>query len=284
MAPSRQWQLIRSWLRKTYNKEVHEFFKDIDQNRDLNISIGRDATKAVCLIGASDSQSIAEIKRGIFRDLKEKAGLKAGQHSVETLPDFSVEGFPQVQLWFYEKHSKAKLEKRRRAEARISFRVVDTDNFSKADAEAMAKKIYAKFATPVFSFEKGKKKAHYRHKQIGVEFILAIPDIAEAKRIIEAVLDLRGYTPNWDFLSISDKPDETFDVVKPVRVMGKTVRTISRPETRVYFNYAIAKVPPLIRDIPLVDISGRYWNALIKRQDEGEARAIYNRTSNLPLP
>lgn len=285
MAASRQWQLIRSWLRRTYNKEVHEFFKDIpaDLDLDLDITTGRSATKAVCLIGAQDSQSIAEIKRGIFRDLKEKAGLKAQQHDYETLPDFSFEGFPQVQLWFYEKYSKAKLEKRNMARARVSFRIID-DDWSKSKAEAMAQKIYNKFATPAFNFEKGSKKAHYRDKQKGYEFILAVPDITEAKRVIEAVLDLKGDTPNWKLLNLSDKPDETFNVVESMRVMSKTVRTVQRPSTRVYFNYAIAKVPPLPEDFPLVDISARYWNALIKRWDEDEPRATYTRASNLTLP
>lgn len=278
--------MIRSWLRKTHNKEVHEFFKDLPADLDPDNTSGRSTTKAVCLIGAGDSQGIAEIKMRNFETLKKKVGMDYQPvHDYELLPDITVEGKPQVQLWFWEKYSVAKRNNRQQARARVSFRIMD-ENWSTADANAMALKIRDKFAKPIYSFEKGQLSLQYLNKKKAHNFRLTVDDKAEAKRVIEDVLDLLGETPNWDYL-VKAESEKNFNESKTTRVLGKTVKVSpQRPKTIVYFKYAVAKVPPLLTDFALVDTSGSYVNALYHESNpylasEPQVRGPYSR--QIPL-
>lgn len=264
MAVSKQWSLVRSWLRKTYNKEVHEFFKDLPADIDPDNSSGRSTTKAVCLIGAADSQGIAAQKQENFRRLKEAVGIGAytPSHDYERLPGISFRGIPQVQLWFLEKYSTAKTNGRIKNphEMLVSFRI-NGDWSTEAPAKAMALKIKGKFATPIFQIQSGELKVTYLDKSKGYDFRLLIDSKEEAKRVIESVMDLNGDTPQWKLLK-THKSEEGFDTVETVRVVGETIKITSlRPKTEVFFRYAIAKVPPRISEIALVDTSFRYPRA-----------------------
>lgn len=264
MTASRQWQLIRSWLRRTYNKEVHEFFKDIpaDLDLDLDLNTGRSATKAVCLIGANDSQGIAEIKRGIFRDLKERAGLYAQySHPFIALPEETVQIYPQVQLWFYERPRTAKLHNRKPLSVQISFRVKD-DTWTPANAKALALKIKDSFAKPVFHFMTGEFKFTYTNRAKGQRFCLPMPTREAAKDVLQKVFALMNETPNWECLRKSEGEENYPDSGKTIQVFGKTVKRHSnRCGVEVYFRYAIGKVPDLPNDVALVDTSQTYLNA-----------------------
>lgn len=266
MTASRQWQLIRNWLRRTYNKEVHEFFKDIpaDLDLDFDVNTGRSATKAVCLIGANDSQSIAEIKRGIFRDLKERAGLITQfNHPFVALPDVTVQDYPQVQLWFYERPRSAKIHDRLKNPLRvqISFRVRD-DNWTPSNAKALALRIKDSLAKPIFHFMTGEFKFTYANRAKGQRFCLPMPSREAAKEVLEKVFALMNETPNWDNLAKSESGQEFPSSGKTVQVFGKTVKRHSnRSGVEVYFRYAIAKIPDLPNDVPLVDTSQTYLNA-----------------------
>jgi hypothetical protein len=286
MAVSKQWAMIRSWLRKTHNKEVHEFFKDLSPDQDPDNTSGRSTTKAVCLIGAGDSQGIAEIKMRNFEALKKKVGMDwQPVHDYELLPDITVEGKPQVQLWFWEKYSNAKRNNRQQARARVSFRIMD-ENWSTAEANSLALKIRDKFAKPIYSFEKGQLSLQYLNKKKAHNFRLTVDDKAEAKRVIEDVLDLLGETPNWDYL-VKAESEKNFNEVQTTRVLGKTVKVSpQRPRTIVYFKYAIAKIPPLTTDFALVDTSGTYAKALYHESNpylapEPQLRSV--RAKNVPL-
>jgi len=267
MAVSKQWQLVRSWLRKTYNKEVYEYFKDLPPGVDPDNSSGRSTTFAVCLIGANDSQGIAAQKQENFKALKQKAGLNdyIPAHDYERLPGLSFRGLPQVQLWFHEKYSVAKTNNRAKhpAEARISFRISGDRWRAEAPAREMALKIRNKFARPIFQINAGELKVTYLDKEKGYDFRLLVTNRAEGKRIIESVMDLKGENPDWKHLRWTFAEEETFSSVpEKHRVVGKTVTVSSlRPKTDLYFSYAIAKVPPRIEEIYLVDTSRRYQNA-----------------------
>jgi hypothetical protein len=264
MAVSKQWQLVRSWLRKTYNKEVYEYFKDLPPGVDPDNSSGRSTTFAVCLIGANDSQGIAAQKQENFKRLKEKAGMTdyLPAHDYERLPGIAFRGIPQVQLWFREKQSAARAAGRSTnpCEARVSFRLPKDSWEAELPAREMARKIKRAFATPIFQIETGELKATYLDKDRGYDFRLLVRSKAEAKKIIEAVMDLNSHTPNWRLLKVHTSEAELFtDTPERFRVLGKTISVNNhRPKTIVYFAYAIAKVPPRTAEVPLVDTTRRY--------------------------
>jgi hypothetical protein len=263
MAVSKQWQLMRSWLRKTYNKEVHEFFKDYpDADPDNTSSLS--TTKAVCLIGAKDSQGIAQQKQQNFDRLRERSGLKLeNNHNYDYLIEESLRSKPQVQLWFKEKKSAAYQDGRNWIKAaRFSFRIKE-DWRSSNDANATALKIKNHLVNPLFHFTSGSKCASYIDPKKGYKFTLYIPDEAEAKKTIGKVFDIMEDTPNWKKLRISDFVEEK--TTTTVQVLGKTVRQFPlNKTTEVYFRYAIAKIDPYPRAFPLVDVSGKYVNAIYR--------------------
>lgn len=263
MAVSKQWQLMRSWLRKTYNKEVHELFKDYPDIDPDNAS-SRSTTKAVCLIGAKDSQGIAQQKQQNFDRLRERAGLKLeNSHDYDYLIEESLRSKPQVQLWFKEKKSSAYQDNRNWAKAaRFSFRIKE-DWRLPGDARPTALKIKNHLVNPLFHFTSGSKCASYMDKKKGYKFILYIPSEAEAKKVIGKVFDIMGDTPDWKQLRISDFVESP--TTTTVKVLGKTVRQFPlNKSTEVYFRYAIAKIDPYPRAFPLVDVSGKYVNAIYR--------------------
>jgi hypothetical protein len=261
MAVSKEWQMVRSWLRKTYNKEVYQYFKDLPSDIDPDNSSSRSTTFAVCLIGARDSQGIAAQKQQNFRRLKEMVGLGGcpPSHDYQRIPGIAFSGIPQVQLWFLEKYSVAKANGRSKHphEALVSFRIND-DWSSDAPAKAMALRIRDRFARPIFKIDSGELKVTYFDKIKGYDFRLLVPTKEEAKQIIEATLDLNGHSPQWKLLKTHSSEDDSF-TRETVRIVGETITINSiRPKTNLYFRYAIAKVPPRISEIPLVDTSLRY--------------------------
>jgi hypothetical protein len=284
--------MMRSWLRRTYNKEVYEYFKDLPPEIDPDNSTGRSTTFAVCLIGSNDSQGIAAQKQENFRRLKEKAGLNdyLPAHDYQRLPGIAYRGIPQIQLWFREKYSVAKANNRAKhpAEARVSFRLADSDWTSEAPAKTMALKIRDKFAKPIFQIEAGELKATYFDQLKGYDFRLLVNTKAESKQIIESVLDLNGHTPNWRLLKIHTSESEAFsETPQKVRVLGQTITVLTeRPKTTLYFAYSIAKVPPQLQDIYLVDTSRRYNKAYYQEPNPylgRQSRVSTNNNSVMPL-
>ena len=291
MAVSNTWAMMRSWLRRTYNKEVYEYFKDLPPEIDPDNKTGRSTTFAVCLIGSNDSQGIAAQKQENFRRLKEKAGLidYLPAHDYERLPGLSFRGIPQIQLWFREKYSVAKANNRAKnpAEARIGFRLVNADWASEAPAKAMALKIRDKFAKPIYQIEAGELKVTYYDNSKGYDFRLLVQNVEESKQVIESVMDLNGHSPNWKLLKIHTSDAGAFsETPQKVRVLGQTITILTeRPKTTLYFSYSIAKVPPQIKEVYLVDTSRRYHkayyqepNAFLGRQERG------NETRNRVMP
>lgn len=282
MAISRQWQLIRSWLRQTHNKEVHEFFKNNDENPDN--STGRNTTKAACLIGAQDSQGIAQFKIDNFERLKRRAGYYDTPHDFVFLNSASAEGFPQVQLFFWEKYSSAKARGFDQKRIRISFRV-NKENWSEAEMRYMASQIKAKFATPIVSFDLDEKTQVYFDNKNKIQFKVPVGTREEAIRLLNPVFELMGKTPNWNNLGESKRPINSTS--QRIRVVGEIIDSgPKRPNVNCYFKYSIAKVYPYPEDFVLVDTTRTYWNAFEYAPNPylgSESRAKYVKHRNYPL-
>lgn len=257
MAVSRQWQMMRSFLRQTHNKEVHEYFRNNDE--ELDNSTGPRTAKACCLIGAQDSQGIAQMKLENFERLKRRAGYYDNPHDFVYLDSPTVQGYPQIQLFFWEKYSSAKRRGYDQKRVRISFRIND-ENWSEAEMKLMASKIKAKFATPIVSFNLDEKTQVYIDKQKKIQFKIPVATKEEAIQLLDPVFELMGKTPDWNNLGESKQPQNSGS--DTIRVVNETIRLgVRRPNVNCYFKYAIAKVYPYPADFVLVDTTRTYWNA-----------------------
>ena len=65
MGVSQNWKNLRSFLQRTHNRRVNEWFRDVDDPVPDNSSSRRQAKRA-CLILPNESQNMALLKRNIF--------------------------------------------------------------------------------------------------------------------------------------------------------------------------------------------------------------------------
>ncbi|WP_013323848.1 hypothetical protein [Gloeothece verrucosa] len=66
MVVSKNWVYQRKFLQLTYNKEVNEYFRDIDDEELDTLNQPRKIAKRACLILPSDTQNMALIKMNTF--------------------------------------------------------------------------------------------------------------------------------------------------------------------------------------------------------------------------
>ncbi|HEY9711315.1 MAG TPA: hypothetical protein V6D48_24105 [Oculatellaceae cyanobacterium] len=262
MAASREWAFVRSWLRRVYNKKVYEYFKDLDSNDDPDINTGRSATKAACLIGANDSQNIALIKMYNFNSVVREIDREPIYGIPCTTFHRKVKFYPQIVLHFKESKEDAQRNNRRPIGAEHSFRF-HQKSISEAEVKELARKIKQEFATPPVKFKKGEIKISYKDEENDSEFILAVDDEAEAKKIITKILSIQGEKPNWDYLTNSES-GRNFKAKKTEHILGEVVELPQRrPIGHVEFTHAELKVRGLIPDKVLVDVTLTYPNALL---------------------
>lgn len=189
------------------------------------------------------------------------------------LPIESVEGLPQIQLWFREAYKDAKADGRADsvAHAQLSFRIKAEDESdwrnSETEAKKIARKISSLFAEPIFSIHKGENKFTYWDKKKAYKFVLYVTNEGEARRILTQLFKLLEDTPNWQKLTFN-KSEEDFKTKKNTKVLGETVPIPDRrPITTVHFQYAVAKIPPRAEDIGLVDTVGALPDAYIRKSN-----------------
>lgn len=261
MAISKEWSHTRSVLRKTYNKEVVRYFGDLPEDQEPDNVTGRSSLKRASLIGATESMMSANIKMMNFIfSIKQSHNKPAIYGTPVTNLDEEIKYNPQVALWFREKISDARIKGRVPIRARVSFRVLD-QNISKAEVQSLANKIKAKFGEPLFSFNKGKVKFSYRDKERGYAFILATDDEADARKVIDATLELQDHVPDWELLF--DSTSNQSWAKKTKQILGQTVEMpVKRPIGKVWFTHAELKIHGLNRDIILCDATRNYPGSL----------------------
>lgn len=92
-------------------------------------------------------------------------------------------------------------------------------------------------------------------------------DKTEGKRVVEQVLDIKGDSPNWEYLNLvtNDQPMNKYPTI-PERevVLGESRRMPrSRPIADVRFRYARLQLPGTGAIVNLVDTENRLPNLLV---------------------
>jgi hypothetical protein len=144
-----------------------------------------------------------------------------------------------------------------------SFRLMDVDpkTITETILQNATRKIIDLFAKPPFQWHKGKEMSSYTDWNNGYQLQLLVKDYAEGRRIIEQVLDIRGKSPDWEFMNHEKNavPQIAYrDTPKQVTILGKSVeQPVERPVVTVQFDYADIYIPGLRKPIILCDLSGR---------------------------
>ncbi len=264
---SREWANQKSFLRKVYNREVNEWFRDIAENELLDNSTARKQAKKACLIQSKDSQNMSLIKMLSFRHLVQQTHLMTNCYGIpiDSLQE-KVAFRPQVHL-FFRQDSSAVAGDRRPVEGEISFRLINetSSTMTEAKARLLATKIKNEFAiNNGYIWKKGKISCIYQDQEYGLKLkILSISE-TEGRELINKVLDVVGANYNNDYLRVSEpkRSSETNPTTSSL-VYGKQRKDKRwRPTANVRFRYAVLTVHGMQHRIILVDRSKTFLDAL----------------------
>jgi hypothetical protein len=268
MAISKPWQLIRSWLRRTHNREVMEFFRDLPPNADPDNTTGRSATKAVCLVGANDSQGIAQLKMEIFRDYCQQINKVANVYSMPKADyDASFVYRPQVTCYFRQDLSAVAAGKVP-VRSQISFRMMGEtgETLRETEVERLAAAVRRELATAGgYRWTRGKLKVVYNDKLQGYFMQLLVSTEAEGIQVIRKILDIQNHTYESDYVSTATSKKD-FPATPPKRMILQKLRTVprQRPTATVRFTHATLAVWGLPNDIVLVGHEYAHANPIEK--------------------
>ena len=267
---ARNWAAFRRLLRSTqfgHNAEVYRFFKGIDESKTTT----RKSLRDTCLIQANDSINDAKMRVQIFRDLVQQAHLKPDVYGVpmETYKE-TVDFRPQVWMWFTQDRA-AVPEGKPHITAEISFRLMDETpaTINETKAKTIAENIAKEFvvAGNGYVFTKGKILLTYKDEALGYRLKVQASTELEGENVFKKVLGIQNHTYDSDkFTNHTPKKNSVNNPVGTEKVYGKDVpKKRYRPTGNVRFRYAVLELCSLHRDIILVDTTGKYRDALVKK-------------------
>ena len=268
------WEHLQDMIRRDQNKLLARYFKDLGPNWQPDINSPRSAIRTACTITDDDTSTITLLRLFYFyiilgyafKGLAPVFGIPTQQFQE------AYELHPQIFLYFSQ--DKASIpDGLRPVEAQISFRVMGytKENMNPLKALPFATRIAAEFteANKGITFAKGKQIISYTDVRNGLKtlkiFALSQSEGVEIIKKICKVL-LLPFSP--DSVGVSDKPQKS-SVTKAVgteTVYGKTVKKKRwRPSSNVRFRFAYMVIDNREYPIPLVDTTGRFPDAIIKR-------------------
>lgn len=266
MAVSKNWSNLRDFLRKSYNKEVNEWFADIPDDAPDNLS-SRKQSKRACLILPNESQNMANIKMMSFRYICQQVHLRPDVFGFNfDQINESVAYRPQVKLVFRQDAAAVPAGKRA-VEGELTFRLVNetSESMTPAKAKILALKIKQEFAIGNgFVWKKGKHLVSYKDPELGLNSnILAISE-AEGIEVAKKLVDVTDGIYDQDKLTDHNpKRDSVTNPTGTEKVYGKQQKkTRWRPVANCRFQYAVLTIARLQYRVILVDRSKTYLNAI----------------------
>lgn len=256
---------FQSFVRKYVNRAVKEHFRDVTNNDpdSLSLDVPRQAIKRVCLHKDTDPITLTVGRlliwwveaKGLFNDV------------IYGIPstDFDIKYtyYPQVKLHFKESKYESSTNNRKPVRSEITFRWRSED-YNTTNITALATKIHADFAKPIFSFDKGKQCWTYWDDKKGYRFTVYVTSEVEAKKIIEQVIRIQDDTePDWDAHLREHKDNINYSTRETVTVMGEVNRKPrKRPTGTVKYEYAELFIHGLNKPIILSDATSYRPQAL----------------------
>jgi hypothetical protein len=269
MVVSRNWHNLREFLRKTYNKEVNEWFRDVQDDIPDN-STSRNNAKRACLILPKESQNMALLKTLNFRYNVQRTHLRPFIYGTPIGSFDKVRRHrPQVVLEFREDDLDIEAGFSP-LDGRISFRLMDEDSetLTIAKLTTIANRVKVQFGGETeYIWRKGKDLASYVDKNNGYQLQLLVRSKADAKELVEKVLACNNDTPNFKYLSYkeADAPTDAYPIAPgSLNILGEVVKQPRvRPIASVRFRYAYCSIWGKTSPVILYDRSFTYIDALV---------------------
>jgi len=182
----------------------------------------------------------------------------------------SVAFKPQIKL-FFKQDEDAVPPGRRAVKAELTFRLHDKTSatITPGDAGALATAIKQEFVSggsTGFAWGKGKNLTTYLDPEKGYILHLYALNKLEAEKVVKKILDIRQHP--YDADKLTEHIPTKLSVNNPVgkkMVYGQMVDTIRyRPTAIVRFEWASLQIHGKLRDVFLVDLTGKHRDALLK--------------------
>jgi hypothetical protein len=249
---------FQSFCRQYINRKVREHFKDLGgDDWQPNYANERHMSRAICTHDDDDPLSLTLGRLMVYYfEMKGEDQIPIFSIPSNSLYD-SVEAIPQVILNFQESSKDARDNKRSRYPLTAQHYIRFKGQYdSEAEVLTLANKVKRIFATPRFSFDKGKIKFHYYDKRKTHDFRILAPSELEARKVIDKLLAITDEEPNWEYLSESKKRHRNFNKTEYVRVNGKRYKKPQRRLSgRVHFRSAELHVDGTQTNLHLIDLS-----------------------------
>ena len=253
-------------VRKVYNREVREWFRDF--NDDDDISTPRGTLRRGCLHLEDDPIALTLGRMHLFdmqvRRLAEQPILGIPNEFFHQAREF----VPQIILYF--KEDAADVETGFQAVdgiIRVRVRGETSDSISMSKAQSLANSIRSNFATGGgFVWQKGRTMLVYTDKAKQYQLQILCRSESAGKNVVDRVLDIQGDSPNWENAKLNEalEPGTTYPANPGTEVvLGKSRKRVRRrPVADVRFQHALLHVWGTEKPTVLVDRSGRFRYAL----------------------
>ena len=255
------WEHLQNTLRRVQNRLVRHEFRDLGDDWDPDIREPRGSLRVACELDDRDTATMTLLRLILFYIILRKAqDLHPAMYAVPSI-NFQqlVRFYPQITLFFSEDLANVE-EEFEPVESRVSFRLVgeSPQTLTPAEARNYANRIKALFASGKgFTWKRGRELWSYIDQERGYFFQLLAWNEAEARKVVEQVMDVRSHSPDWDRLTVSEKKKSYQTVPGFHHIYGKSRRKYrDRPIATVRFRYAELKIHGLPNDITLVDKTG----------------------------
>lgn len=260
---------LQDLIRDVVNREVREWFADLGETWEPDISTPRSSLRVGCTHVENDSMDMTLQRLMLFYLVTGKAqALQAPIYGIPTdVFQQRVEFLPQVKLYFHEDIDQVE-EGYQPVTAEICYRVMGetSESMTESKARAIANRIKTEFCSGGgYRWHKGRVKVNYKHPDRGYHLQLNAYSVAEAKRVITKVLSLNDHTPDWDRL-IHSEYDNSPPIIPPTKtIYGKSRRMPrKRPVAYVRFRWAELHLYGLPRAINLIDRVNRRKGTLVR--------------------
>lgn len=260
---------LQSTLRKYYNREIREWFDDVDLD-DLDINVPRQSMALACRHLDEDSFLQTLSRQIFFESLRNRyATTLQGVGETPFREVVRRKTHPKITLLFIEDLSDV-ADDYAPVYGRISIRLMNhgQSTITEAIARTYATRIRSGFAIGNgFVWKKGKLMCSYTDWESGYQLQLLCRNESEGRRVTEQVLDIQNDTPNWSLFNVKENasPSEAFPTIPDRdRAYGEIRRQPRRrPIADVRFQFAQLHVIGVPAPIVLVDRTGTFPRPLV---------------------
>lgn len=270
MPVSNNWLNLRSFLRKTHNKEVNLWFSDVDNEVPGN-STARQQAKRACLILPKESQNMASIKMQIFRYVVQRSHQRPSIYGAPKIATDTLRRYkPQIFVYFLQDLEESDLD-RSPYDGQISYRLMDysSETITTAKLRSIGNRIKQEFGGErEFIWKKGRNMCSYTDWNKGYQLQLLVRNKTDGKELITKVLRTNSDTPDFTKMRYSeaDNPAQAYPSTKgTINILGETEKEpIYRPVCNVRFQYGYCEIWGKKEPVVLYDKSFKYFDALVE--------------------